>query len=168
MKTGNNVKKVTALLAVFSLVLLLTANPAKAQGLGKTAADGDGKSKRAVQESPIATQSARSYAAEIAARKYTYAKFDMVDISESPMRLESWMVDKRYFVYRRPVDPVAKAEQTTEPKVSQEVNDAIALLLVPAEDEPLRLEAWMTDQGNFPCEKKILAPHPETGSYAKK
>lgn len=168
MKTGNNFKKVAASLAVLCLTLLLLSLPAEAQGLGKSSADGDVKSKKAVQEAPLATQSAKSYAAEIAARKYTYAKFDMVDISESPMRLESWMVDKRYFVYRKSTDAVTLAEKNSKPQASGETNEAMALLLVTVADEPLKLEAWMTDQANFPCERKLIEPGPETAGYAKK
>jgi hypothetical protein len=168
MKTGNKVKRAAALLAVLGLTLIMMSHPAEAQDSGKSSNGGEGKSRRQVQDNTFSSQSAKSYAAEIEARKYSYARFEMVDITEAPMQLESWMVDRRYFIIRR-------SAETAEVKASESgkteglvITDAVSLLLVPIADEPLKLETWMTDTANFPCERKNKELYTEVSRLAGK
>lgn len=155
MKTGNTFKKAAALLAAMGLTLALLVHTAGAQGSGMGSGEGEGKSRKSSEQVSYATQSATSYAAQMAARKASYRKFDLVDIVDEPMQLERWMVDKRYFVDRKGAAQVTEKSGTEKGEESSNMNSKeISELLIPLSDEPLKLEAWMTDGCNFPCDRK--------------
>jgi len=155
MKTVNMLKKAAVTLAAMGLTLALLVHPADAQGTGKGSGEGVEKNRKSTEQVSYATQSASSYAAEIEARKASYRKFDLVDLVDEPMQLERWMVDKRYFVDRwgneKVTEEASPAEGENNCRLSSE---AIMALLVPVADEPLKLEAWMTDDCSFPCKGK--------------
>ena len=150
MKTGNIFKQTFATLAALGLTFVLFTSQAVAQRFERSAGYIAETTKNAT--GGIITQSAVSYAAEIEARRSSYTRFELVTDAEIPMRLERWMVDKRYFVTLAPPD--LTGETAIIP--SDNLKNALEDLLVGEDEKPMKLEAWMTDNECFPCKGRKI------------
>lgn len=154
MKTRNIFNETVKTMAAGALMVVIFAASSRAQdNRDEPGANGRNRSGKGGQV-VLFSQTSQSYAADIEARKLMYRRFDVVDITEAPMRLESWMVDRRYFVYRLPAEKESDSPLTSELDASPCSVVDMAAMLVPECDSPLKLEAWMTNADNFPCAVK--------------
>jgi hypothetical protein len=151
MKTRNILKQAAATLAALGLTIVLFTSQAGAQRFDRFADYNGGTSGNA--SDGIITQSAVSYAAEIEARRSSITRFELVTDAEAPLRLERWMVDKRYFVTLAPINLTGE----TGIVVSDSLKDSLEALLFSEKEEPMKLEAWMMDNECFPCKGRSHA-----------
>jgi hypothetical protein len=154
MKTKNRFQKVVAAMAALGLTLALLTQPAVAQGFGKASDDNGGKNRKSEL---VATQSVASYAAELAARKYTYVNFEVVDGSDPELHFENWMFDSRNFVPARLDRATIEASEGQKANTNNSQVNAMKALLVVDAEEPMKLESWMMDEKCFRCETKTNA-----------
>jgi hypothetical protein len=146
MKTRNILKQAIATMAALGLTFVLFTSQAGAQRFDRSA-DNNGTTGNA--SGGLITVSAASYAAAIEARRSSFTRFELVTDAETPLKLERWMVDKRYFVTLAPLNMSGE----TAIVVSDSLKIAMEALLVSENEEPMRLEAWMTDNDCFPCKR---------------
>ncbi len=144
MKTRNILKQTVATLSALGLTIVLFTSQAGAQSFDRSSVN-NGTAGNASGE--IITISAASYAAAVEARRRSYTRFELVTEAETPLKLERWMVDRRYFVTLAPGNP----EGETTAVVSDSLKNAMEALLVSENEEPMKLEAWMMDHECFPC-----------------
>ncbi len=148
MKTNNIVKKSVATLAVLGFTFVLFIYQADAQMADKFADSNRGTTGNTSGE--IIMQSAASYAANLETRRSWFTRFELLTEIETPMRLERWMVDKRYFVTLVPRSLTCEAAAV----VSNHLENSLESMLVTEKEEPMKLEAWMTDYDCFPCKER--------------
>lgn len=152
MKTRNRFQKVAATLAALGLTLVLLTHPAEAQGFGKASDDNGAKTRKSSET--VATQSAASYAAELAARKYTYVNLEVIDGSDPVLNFGNWMFDSRNFVPVRVGKTEAEDTEAQKAYTNDSLVTAMEALLIVEPEEPLKLESWMMDEKCFRCETK--------------
>jgi hypothetical protein len=150
MKTRNILKQAIATMAALGLTFVLFTSQAGAQRFDRSA-DDNGTSGNA--SGGLITVSAASYAAAIEARRSSFTRFELVTDAETPLKLERWMVDKRYFVTLAPMNMSGE----TGIVVSDSLKNSLEALLVSEKEEPMKLEAWMMDNECFPCKGRSHA-----------
>ncbi len=155
MKTKNRFQKAAAVLAAMGLTLVLLTHPAEAQGFGKASDDNGTKTRKSSET--VATQSAASYAAELAARKYTYVNLEVIDGSDPELLFENWMFDSRNFVPVQINKTTVDSNANQEAEVSESLVNKMSELLIVETEEPMKLESWMKDDKCFRCETKTNA-----------
>jgi len=151
MKTRNILKQAAATMAALGLTFVLFTSQAGAQRFDRSADNNGGTSENT--SDGIISQSAASYAAAIEARRSSFTSFELVPDAEVPLRLERWMVDKRYFVTLAPINLTGE----TGIVVSDSLKNSLEALLVSEKEEPMKLEAWMMDNECFPCKGRSHA-----------
>jgi hypothetical protein len=152
MKTKNRFQKAAAVLAALGLTLVLLTHPAEAQGFGKASDDNGTKTRKSAES--VNTISAARYAAELAARKYTYVNLEVIDGTDPELQFENWMFDSRNFVPARVGETATETSETQKANTNDSLATAMEALLIVDTEKPLKLESWMMDEKCFRCETK--------------
>lgn len=152
MKTKSRFQKTIATLAALGLTLVLLTHPAEAQEFGKASDDNGAKTWKSSET--VATVSATAYAAELAARKYTYVNLEVIDGSDPVLQFGNWMFDSRNFVPAKVGRITIEASETQKANANDSLVTAMEALLVIDVEKPMKLESWMMDEKCFRCKTK--------------